>query len=455
MVLASWVSALLRGVSVAAALLAIAALLRWGAARRRAKEKGAGRVLRACSVALLALGCAAVAWAGVSAVGSIADRRPVPAEALPYLTESAHEINLSDDVIVPEAFGDIDSYRVFLAGEYHTLAKSYAAKKLMVRSLYEHAGVRYLLVESGFGAGLLLEHYVQAGDEALLDAEEAARKGTLSYNRETRDFWTWLRGFNAGLPEGERIHVVGLDVDHQTSNAARGIAMLAEGGEELPGPWGALLNRLREGDEAAVGEAADLIADNETKAQRAFGDNLDLARRVCESVDAADRYYDALNGGDEEASNEIRDGWMMASFEFACGRAPAGARFFGQFGSEHVYRAACDTPYGSKAFDRFAMRLDGEGSPVAGEVCSILYAYTSAGALPFLRAYGDSDRYLNYGPLEPWYGKDALFALDGAGSPFAEEPVFVKRGADERAPDTAYFQKLLLLSDSAETSPLE
>lgn len=461
MVLASWLSALVDGVVDAALLAIVAALLFWLRKRRLADGKGPCRVLRA-----LAIACAVVAlfFAARGMIGSIQsaiDQRPVSSDVVSYLADTATDLDLSAGNadtsaggLNPASFGKIDGYRVFLAGEDHTLAKSYEARRLMIRFLYEHANVRYLLVEGGVGDGLLLDCYVQTGDEALLDSEIAALKGTMSYTRETRDFWTWLHGFNAGSPEGERLHVIGLDVDHQASNAARGIATLVNGDTELPGPWAGMFDRLRNGDEEAVGDLSHLLDEDETAAKAVFGDKLDMARRACQSVDAAERYYKALNNGDTASGDEIRDGWMMASFEFALEHAPANARFFGQFGGEHVYQAACDTQFGTVSFNRFAMRLCADGSPVAGEVCSMLYAYTNAGALPLLRTYGDSGRYFEYGPLEPWYGRDVFFELDGQDSPFADTSVFIKCGADPDAPDTAYIQKLLLLSDSPETTPM-
>lgn len=39
----------------------------------------------------------------------------------------------------------------------------------MLQYLHENQGVNYLLMEEGMGAGLLIDHYIQTGDEEILN----------------------------------------------------------------------------------------------------------------------------------------------------------------------------------------------------------------------------------------------------------------------------------------------
>ena len=86
-------------------------------------------------------------------------------------------------------------------------------------------------------------------------------------------------------------------------------------------------------------------------------------------------------------------------------------------------------------------------------MCSILLAHTEQGPL-FLRSYSPSNGDLDYRPFEQWFGQDALFSLDETGSPFAAGQNLVNQGADAGLSTTDYFQKLVLLSDSPDCTPL-
>ena len=79
----------------------------------------------------------------------------IPDAVREYLERQANPFDL-EQPLAKDSIGNVDGYRVFLAGETHTKAKDKQAEKLLVRYFHEHEGVRYLLWETGFGSGLLL-----------------------------------------------------------------------------------------------------------------------------------------------------------------------------------------------------------------------------------------------------------------------------------------------------------
>ena len=375
----------------------------------------------------------------------------VPDSAREYLESQANPLDL-DQPLANGAVGNVDGYRVFLVGETHTKAKDKQAEKLLVRYFHEYEGVRYLLWETGFGSGLLLDHYLQTGDAEELDFYLEQLNGTMGYTLEERDFWNWLREYNTTLPDQEKLHVVGLDIDHQPETAARGLSLLSDDSTAVGEAFAATLEGARDGDVRALEELGRAIREQPDEARAAFGASYGWAVQFAENFDRTVRYYQGTETEQSSKSNDLRDEAMMSNFRFIAESYPQ-ETFFGEFGSEHIIQSACETEFGSSTYNRFAMRLDAAGSPVAGAVCSILLAHTEQGPL-FLRSYSPSNGDLDYRPFEQWFGQDALFSLDETGSPFAAGQNLVNQGADAGLSTTDYFQKLVLLSDSPDCTPL-
>lgn len=114
------------------------------------------------------------------------------------------------------SLGDIGRYDVFLAGESHGYAKNYTYKKALIQALQRDASASCLLLEMGIGAGMMLERYLQTGDESVLALVMTQMNGTAAGTQEEEEFWRWLLEYNGALKEEERFHVYGLDIDHQT-----------------------------------------------------------------------------------------------------------------------------------------------------------------------------------------------------------------------------------------------
>ena len=375
----------------------------------------------------------------------------IPDAVREYLERQANPFDL-EQPLAKGSIGNVDGYRVFLAGETHTKAKDKQAEKLLVRYFHEHEGVRYLLWETGFGSGLLLDRYLQTGNADELDFYLEQLSGTMGYTQEERDFWVWLREYNAALPDQQKLHVIGLDVDHQPETAARGLSLLADGSADVGEAFAATLERALSGDVQALEELGQAIREQPEEAQAAFDSSYGWAVQFAENFDRTVRYYRGTEAERSSKSNDLRDEAMMANFRFVAERYPQEA-FFGELGSEHVIQSACETEFCSSTYNRFAMRLNAAGSPVAGAVCSILLAHTEQGPL-LLRSYSPSNADLDYRPFEQWFGQDVLFSLDEAGSTFAAGQSLVNQGTDEGLSTTDYFQKLVLLSDSPDCTPL-
>lgn len=293
----------------------------------------------------------------------------VPQEVEDYL--AAHEKPLDlEKPLSDEVFGSSEDYQVFLAGESHSESKNLQAQKMLVRYFYEEKNVRTFLLEAGLGSGVFLDHYLQTGNEDDLKYYMQQLEGVASYTRETYDFYHWLCEYNASLPEDQKLHVVGLDVDHQVTTAAKGLALLMDDSAVLSDVAAEAVRNVREhAGGASLTEFVRIFWDNPDDMRKLFGENNALAEQICQNFEWTAQFYSE----EESPANDFRDEVMMANFLFILNDRPY-ETFFGEFGSEHILQSACETDFGSVEDNRFGMRLDAEGSPVEGKVCSILYA---------------------------------------------------------------------------------
>ena len=129
---------------------------------------------------------------------------------------------------------DIDNYEVFLTGETHTMAKSDEFKKTFFSYLNKNAGVKNIIEEIGFCSGLVLNRYLETGDEKDLEFFMEQLKGTMAYNKEKYEFYKWLYEYNQQLAEEDKITIYGIDIEHQPLTAIRGISTLIDTKKEVP-----------------------------------------------------------------------------------------------------------------------------------------------------------------------------------------------------------------------------
>lgn len=388
------------------------------------------RLFAGLAAAALCLSLAACAAAGVPAV-------PLTPEA--YLAENCLQLDLA--AATPDLAAAVDALPedtvFYLAGEAHGLDKSYAMRRGMLKALHERRGVNVLVCEYGMGAAYLLDRYLATGEEALLQSFISAAQGSLACNGDELEFWHWARAYNEEQPPESRLHVVGVDVEHQMGLAVKALALV--GDPEVPAPKE--LEAVLAPDTAlnftgAAAFVAALEAAMQEKAEEYtafFAQDWSLAQQLADNLTRTIAYLDPAGNGNDPLS--LRDAAMMENFCFWQRQYPD-EKFFGQFGGAHVSRAAA----ADYREDTFAMQLEAQGSPVAGRVYTLQYVYYGASIQS--PALDDFD----YTYLQP-AGEDKVFFLDKAGSPFLDEQLLY----DETfcaVPDAAFTHALVLLTGS-------
>lgn len=359
-----------------------------------------------------------------------------------------------------KTFGNAD-YRVFLAGEYHAQTKGYQSKKMLIQYLHEKQDVDYLICELGMGQGFLLDDYIQTGNEENLIFMMEELEGTLAYTQDEYQLWKWLYDYNQQQPENDKLHIIGLDIEFQKKTSVRGLSLLMDNSVPPAKEIQPLIERIKESDGTAVKEFPQTLEKYPEQMKEVFGENFPWAEQYAKNVAATNQFYDWMEEG-KTNFHQIRDDKMTDNLFFAMEQLPEDAKFFGQFGAEHILQSEMITTFVlQENYNRFAMQLQEDDSPVKGEVCSIYLVFLQKSQSPrSTNYYLMNESEVPIDAFQDYYAQDTFIPLDEKGSPFTrygEEQVQDREGSDNKAAMglTDYFQKILLLPDSEACEPYQ
>lgn len=359
-----------------------------------------------------------------------------------------------------KTFGNAD-YRVFLAGEYHAKTKGYQSKKMLIQYLHEKQDVDYLICELGMGQGFLLDDYIQTGNEGNLIFMMEELEGTLAYTQDEYQLWKWLYDYNQQQPENCKLHIIGLDIEFQKKTSVRGLSLLMDNSVTPAKEIQPLIERIKESDGTVVKEFPQALEKYPEQMKEVFGENFPWAEQYAKNVTATEKFFELNQSGGANA-HQIRDDKMTDNLFFAMEQLPEDAKFFGQFGAEHILQSEMITTFVlQENYNRFAMQLQADDSPVKGEVCSIYLSFLKKSQSPRSTTYYPmNESEIPIDSFQDYYAQDTFIPLDEKGSPFTrydEEQVQDREGSDNKAAMglTDYFQKILLLPDSEACEPYQ
>lgn len=359
-----------------------------------------------------------------------------------------------------KTFGNAD-YRVFLAGEYHAKTKGYQSKKMLIQYLHEEQDVDYLICELGMGQGFLLDDYIQTGNEGNLIFMMEELEGTLAYTQDEYQLWKWLYDYNQQQPENDKLHIIGLDIEFQKKTSVRGLSLLMDNSVTPAKEIQPLIERIKESDGTAAKEFPQALEKYPEQMKEIFGENFPWAEQYAKNVTATEKFFELNQSGGANA-HQIRDDKMTDNLFFAMEKLPEDAKFFGQFGAEHILQSEMITTFVlQENYNRFAMQLQADDSPVKGEVCSIYLAFLKKSQSPRSTTYYPmNESEVPIDAFQDYYAQDTFIPLDEKGSPFfnnGEEQTENKENANAKAEInlTDYFQKILLLPDSEACEPYQ
>ena len=363
-----------------------------------------------------------------------------------------------------KTFGNANDYRFFFAGEIHQQTMIYPAKKMMLQYLHENQGVNYLLMEEGMGAGLLIDHYIQTGDEEILNFALECKKGLHTDAEPERDLWQWLYEYNSQQPEDKKIHAIGIDIEFNTVATLKGLTLLIQNPEQVEDEWKTLYQKAitikRDSyDEQAVKAFSELIhltfpeGQNEKKMREVFGDNYDIAVQIYDNMvfASAPEFYNSQFHTDTDITfYDKRDEHAIEVIRWLLNRLPEDAKFFAQYGAAHTYQKEMPLTNYNQKYNRLGMRLNEGRFPLKGQVCTIPYFIFQKG-----EESKEVESVLFYSDwLEDYVDEPTFISLDEEDSPFSKEGVVaLKEGCEGVLTD--YFQKVLILPNSEEAPEIQ
>ncbi len=306
-----------------------------------------------------------------------------------------------------ELSGPLVDARVLALGEAtHGNAEFQDLRLELSRKMLPH-GTRTIVLEEDYGTTLLVDDYLQGGEGT---AEEAAARFSFRINRtaENARWLAWLREYNDTAPEGQKIQLVGMDVQgteasrdaaltglarHDATTAERLAGELADLDDDTSSPTEAHAAAVRE---LAVATSAlpdtDPDAFTAQTAARALGHRMDLYSGTYASVREA-AMFDMLGHLVAHASGPVllfgHNGHVAKATQGAV-TDPVGARAAAAWGEGYrvIGTDFIDTEFLSGTGDvRRAWTLHNR-TPLAG-----IFTDTTVGYLDFRQA-GDTNREL-------------------------------------------------------------
>ena len=364
----------------------------------------------------------------------------------PYLAENSQSLDLENMDL--SLMGEDLNCQVFLSGaQWHGTTFNYDLHYALVTALQQQAGVKYMLLDSGYATAQLYNDYLQTGNPDLLRMAMDGIRFSNSSSDEHRLFWVKLHEYNQGLSPEEKIVVIGVDVEYQIGTA---ISYLNYISDNQLGNYYPVTGYL--GDPETLGQYVTTLStayqEDPALIKSIFTDNLLHFERTVENL------ADTVSAHLSPDFYDNREKIIYNNFLAAYNNDPQG-KFFGHFTMEHIYQRQVKS--GNLAnTDRLGMLLVQEDSPVRDRVVSIAAFYHQS---EFRFYYGRYENYRVFNsfivdplPLINTAAADyTLYKLEGEDSPFTWDTYTVINPTGGVTTD--YYQYLLIIQNSQPTSP--
>lgn len=366
---------------------------------------------------------------------------------------------------------DLMNKEVFLSGEYHRIFPNKKIELQLIKYLRENANMKYLLVELSCSNAVIINSYLESGDENILRKffDEPSKSDALGFTTDAYVFYKELYKYNKSLLEEERLKVVGVDVDFSLSNALWALQMLLGDKSDIK-ELNLIIDKVNK-----LNDEFNKQKGNSNAANIFIKDVYELSIEISKDIEKnselykkhlGDKYFDfemvsenlkyslETKMGKNGNPNEARDGNMYRNFNKYYNHLPKG-KYFGQFGMNHAFQQSI----GNEKY--FATELNqNNDSPVKGKVLTIAYLYNSED--PFLNSRGCSQEFLDM--ANPFIKSDiTLFKLTGKESPYEEKfyesllPVnvakLVKDSNGTYKSTTEFYQYVMVIKNPKQTYP--
>ncbi|MGL5506266.1 MAG: hypothetical protein ACRDB0_00010 [Paraclostridium sp.] len=345
-----------------------------------------------------------------------------------YLKENSLNITLKDtnDFSGLEILkDDLKDKKIIFTGEDHTLDKDNLVKVKMIKYLKKEININYILSEIGYSDAYFLNKYLESGDETILNQFFNHVKGTAMYNVDDYNTYKELYEFNQTLKEEDRIKVVGVDIEHGGSSSYDYINEIIINKDIKSDNIKNLLDTLERYDNRELKEEAlksvveaiqnDVIK-NEDLYLNIFGLNIENFKYILNNLKAMCISYSS----EEKDWNNVRDKFIYENFKSIDSKL-VDAKYFGQWGSFHIYKDTINEDYYNIDTEFIASHLN-KDEDYKDKIISIQYGYYGTGANK-TNYYTHINKKLFSDYIDT--SSDAIiFKLNGNNSPFNKSDIY-------------------------------
>lgn len=137
-----------------------------------------------------------------------------PLSEAEYIKKYAVEFNVDETKNNSELDSineSIKDKKIIFTNEMHGVEENAIIQTKMSQYLIDNWGLKNILVEAGYATGVILNEYIQTGDEELLEEYKNNNLTSIANNTSYYDYLQSLYEKNKELPEENKIRLIGID----------------------------------------------------------------------------------------------------------------------------------------------------------------------------------------------------------------------------------------------------
>lgn len=284
-----------------------------------------------------------------------------------YISKNAAELSL-DTMDSDLKRIDFENYNTIFIGESHGVGRNDSVKMSFLKYLNQNFKIRYLIEESGYCGSIIINQFLQTGNEELIIDLMNSHEKTYSYSNEKYNFYIDLYQYNQSLPEKEKIKVIGIDIQHNVAYGRKVLSSMEHHNKEKPDAvqkvFDLITSGTGNGEELIINinSAMDMVEVNSDIFKEYFGrDYMDFYFGLL-GIKQAEVFYRSKNFASREAY--ILENFSQLFMELEIDKC------FGMFGSIHVF-----LDHGFLETKALANYLNTEFEPTKNKVLSINCIY--------------------------------------------------------------------------------
>jgi hypothetical protein len=219
-----------------------------------------------------------------------------------------------------ENIPNLDNFDAVFAGEYHTNRENYEVHPKLMKYYYS-LGVRDFVFETGYGSALLLQYYIDTGNEECLQVILRDVKGSSAYTQETYNFYKELYKWNSTLTQKIKVH--GFDVEHNYATSG------------VEAAYNSVLNKYPRIEDipyiTTPGSIQDFVNDfknNRARYSTLSAEDLSLYERIVTGIEQGINFY----AGRDDV---LRENYMIGNFRKILNDT-GGRKLFATMGANHA-----------------------------------------------------------------------------------------------------------------------